>query len=79
MFDVTKERCDECLFGENPIVSNSRRKEVIQGCLSNDSHFICHKTKDACCRGFYETQSTNMIRISQRMGCIREVEIQHGN
>jgi len=77
MFEVKKERCDQCLYSKDKIVSNSRRKEIISGCRSSDSHFICHKSSmeggETCCRGFYDTESTNLMRISQRMGWIREV------
>jgi hypothetical protein len=78
MFKVKKERCDQCLFGENKIVSNKRRKEILKGCVENDNHFICHKAsiegENTCCSGFYETQTSNMIRISQRMGFIELVD-----
>ena len=77
MFKVKKEKCDQCLFSEDKIVTNSRRKNIIQNCLQSDTHFICHKSSieggSACCRGFYETESTNLMRISQRLGMIEEV------
>ena len=73
MFKVKKEKCDRCLFSPDKIVSNERRLGILSDCKNNDSHFICHKEDDVCCRGFYETGSTNMIRISQRMGWIEEV------
>lgn len=79
MFEVTKERCDQCLFSKDKIVSDNRRKEVLNTCKRNDSHFVCHKAsiagKDICCKGFYETQSTNLIRVMGRLNGIQFVEI----
>ena len=74
MFKVKKECCGQCLFSEDKIVSNKRKSEILKDCASNDSHFTCHKTEDACCKGFYDRISTNMIRVSQRMGWIEVVE-----
>lgn len=74
MFKVKKECCGQCLFGKDKIVSNARRRDILEGCARDDSHFICHKTDDACCRGFYDNNSTNFMRVSQRMGWIELVE-----
>ena len=79
-FKVVKERCDQCLFSDNKIVSNSRRKEVLNACRKKDTHFICHKfniagNQDVCCKGFYETQTSQMIRIAQRLNAVEFVEV----
>jgi len=78
MFKVKKECCDQCLFSKDKIVSNKRRQEILKGCRETDSHFICHKASidgdDICCHDFYASQTTNMIRISQRMGWIELVQ-----
>lgn len=79
MFQVTEERCDQCLFSKDKIVSDSRRKEVLNDCSSNDSYFICHKAtiagRDVCCKGFYETQTCNVIRIAQRLDFVQFVAL----
>ena len=76
---VYAERCDQCLFGPNRIVSGSRAASVIQDCLKHDSYFICHKASNrdetVVCRGFYETQTCNLIRIAQRLGVIAFVPV----
>jgi hypothetical protein len=76
-FKVCEKKCAQCLFTENRIVSKSRMAAIIKDCKKNDSHFICHKAtiegKDVCCRGFFETQSTNLIRIAQRLNAIEFV------
>lgn len=78
MFEVKKKCCSKCLFGKNKIVSDASKDNILEGCVHNDSHFICHEAsianKDVCCRGFYATQDTNLIRISQRMGWVRFVD-----
>ena len=47
-------------------------KDILQECKQSDSHFVCHKTKDTVCSGFYETRSTNLIRIMQRLNGIEK-------
>ena len=78
MFKVKKERCNECLYSKDRVVSQSRAKQVIKDCRRNDSHFQCHKGTingdDICCRGFYDSESTNLIRIAQRLNMIKFVD-----
>jgi len=79
-FKVVKERCDQCLFSDNKIVNNSRRKEVLNDCRKKDIHFICHKftiagNQDVCCKGFYETQTSQMMRIAQRLNAVEFVDL----
>ena len=77
-FKVKKEGCGQCLFSENKIVSNQRRKSILNECRKNDNHFTCHKAtinnEDVCCKGFYDSQTSNMIRISQRMNMVEFVD-----
>jgi hypothetical protein len=77
-FKVCKERCDQCLFSKNKIVSNARKRDVLATCAANDSHFVCHKTKDVCCRGFYDRDpgASNLMRIAGRLGAVEFVEAQ---
>lgn len=77
-FKVAKERCNECLFSDNKIVSNKRRKQVLDECRSQDAHFVCHKftiaNQEACCKGFYDSFGTNLIRIAQRLDVVEFVD-----
>ena len=77
MFKVKKECCNQCLFSKDKIVSNKRRQEILKGCRERDNHFICHKasidSKDICCRGFYDNQTSNLIRIMGRLNAIEFV------
>ena len=78
MFKVKKECCGQCLFGKDKIVSSERKRDILSDCRQGDSHFICHKAsikgEDICCKGFYDTQTSNMMRISQRMGMVEFVD-----
>lgn len=79
-FKVAKECCNQCLFSQNKIVSNARRRNILSDCRKKDNHFICHKftiagNQDVCCKGFYETQTSQMIRIAQRLNVVEFVEL----
>ena len=78
MFKVKKECCNQCLFSEDKIVSNKRRQEILKGCRQRDNHFVCHKATiqgdDTCCRAFYDTQTSNLMRISQRLNMVEFVD-----
>jgi len=77
MFKVKEECCGQCLFGKDKIVSSERKRSILIDCQQNDSHFICHKAtiegEDVCCKGFYDTQTSGMIRISQRLNMVKFV------
>ncbi len=57
-WEVMAERCDQCLFGPNAIVSAARRRELLVGCRRDDRTFECHKAtilgRKVTCRGFYD-------------------------
>ena len=78
MFKVKKKCCGQCLFGKNKIVSDKRKVDILKGCVTKDNHFICHKAtmnnEDICCKGFYDTQTSNMIRISSRLNMVEFVD-----
>lgn len=78
MLKVFETQCDQCLFSKSRIVSAARKREIVQGCIRKDAHFICHKAsindEDVVCRGFYDRISTNLIRIAGRLNCIEFVK-----
>lgn len=80
MFKVAKEQCNECLFGPNKIVSDTRKRQLLADIRRRDSHFICHKAslrdEDVCCAGFYATQTSNLIRIAGRLKAIEFVDVE---
>ncbi len=81
---VYKECCKNCLLSADSIVSPKRRKEIIQGCARDQSHFICHKAsingEDVCCRTFYDKLGhvSQLIRIMERLNAIEFVEVPEG-
>lgn len=76
MMKVAEQRCNQCLFGPNKIVSERRKREVLRQCERQDAHFVCHKSDDICCRGFYDTHTSNLIRIMQRLNGIEFVKVE---
>lgn len=80
MFEICEERCRQCLFTEQRIVSKTRMAQIVRDCRRKDTHFQCHKHtiegRDVMCRGFYETQpAPQMLRIAQRLGMVKFVAI----
>lgn len=66
MFRVCAERCDQCLFSKDKIVSDERRKQLLEDCQKKDKHFTCHKFNDVCCRGFFDAQLTSAVQLAYR-------------
>lgn len=79
MFQVTERKCAQCLFSPNKIVSDARRRDVLNGCRRKDIYFVCHKSSiqggDVCCRGFYDTQTSQLMRIAQRLNAVEFVPV----
>lgn len=79
MFRVMKERCAECLYGPDKIVSNARRAEIIRQVRRSDSYFVCHKATIAgqtvCCKGDYDQGGGGQLgRIMGRLNGIEFVD-----
>jgi hypothetical protein len=76
---VMEERCDQCLYGPNKIVSNARRSQIIRDITRKDCHFICHKAsiagQDVACRGDFDQRGCGQLgRIMGRLGAIEFVK-----
>lgn len=77
---VYNESCKNCLLSVDSIVSAKRRKEIIQTCAVEQSHFICHKAtmegKDVCCKTFYDKLGhvSQMVRIAQRLNMVQFID-----
>lgn len=78
-FEVYSEQCKNCLLSKDRIVSGQRAREIIQGCITSGSYFICHKAslsgKETACRGFYDAfeDRSQIIQVAKRLGVVREV------
>lgn len=83
-FQVCSQKCSECLFTKNKIVSDDRRKEIIDECLklANETFFECHKAtlqnKHVCCKGFYDTYGdrVTIIQLAERLNFIDFIDIE---
>lgn len=79
---VLRERCDQCIFGPERIVSSRRMADVLATCRRRDTHFICHKAtieggQDVCCRGFYDTQPATGLRdLAEQLDAVEFVDEQ---
>jgi hypothetical protein len=77
-FKVMAERCDQCLYGPNKIVSDESRKQILRDTVQSDRHFICHKATiagtEACCRGDWDAHCGGQLgRIAGRLGVVQFV------
>lgn len=78
-FKVMSERCSECLYGANKIVSDSRRREIIRKTARTDSFFVCHKAsikkQTVCCRGDWDSHGGGQMgRIAGRLNAVEFVD-----
>lgn len=69
---VCKNKCDQCLFSPNRIVSKERMQEILDDCAKNNSQFLCHKFQikhpksKVICRGFYEEKDSVAMQFAKR-------------
>jgi len=82
---VYSERCNQCLFSKNRIVSKERAAEIIKGCVDDQSYFVCHKAtidgKDTMCKGYYDQlgQHSQSLRIAERLNIVQFVNQKQEN
>ena len=81
-FKVYKRPCKNCLLTKNRIVSPERASEIIQTCVKEQTHFICHKgttgegEEGVCCKKFYDDLGhvSQTARIAERLNMIEMVD-----
>jgi hypothetical protein len=80
MFKVCEQKCDQCLFTPDRIVSKARMQEILAECERKDIHFVCHKAtiegEDVCCKGFYDARTSQLMRIAQRLNKVEFVKVE---
>jgi hypothetical protein len=79
MFKVMKDRCDQCLYGPDKIVSDRRRKQILNDLRKRDDWFVCHKAtiagQSVCCRGDFDQRGGGQLgRIAGRLGAVQFVD-----
>ena len=70
---VCSQQCDQCLFSKTKIVSEARKRQILQECAAADDYFTCHKTDDAVCAGFYKRFDSQTIQVAQRLDVVEFV------
>lgn len=73
---VCAAQCDQCLFSRNKVVSDARRRELLQQLHRDDTNFQCHKAtiagRHAICRGDYDRgpHRTMALQIGHRLNAL---------
>ena len=69
-FQVRRERCASCIYNKSTPLDLAKLERQA---LDQDTYRICHHTKDAVCRGFWNRHKNhfNLGRIMQRIGGVR--------
>lgn len=75
---VKKEKCDQCLYSDNRIVSKKRAAQIMKDTIKNDCNFECHKGTisgdEIICRGSFDHHPGQMARIAGRLGMIKFID-----
>lgn len=83
MFRVRKKMCNDCLFSKNKLVSDERKKQIIQESLEDNVFFTCHKSQitggdkvSSCCRGFWDKHKRDSatLRLAQAMNKVEYID-----
>lgn len=80
MMEIFKECCKNCLLSPDSIVSPKRRKEIINDCAINQTHFICHKSSidggNVVCNSFFNKlgYKSQMVRIAGRLNMLKFID-----
>lgn len=80
MLKVYNQCCKNCLLSPDAIVSPSRVKDIIQGCVKKQTHFQCHKAtmrgEDVLCKTFFDKlgQHSQMVRIAERLNMVEFID-----
>jgi hypothetical protein len=74
---ICESRCNQCLFSKNKIVSNARRREILESCKKDDTYFQCHKGtlkgQQIACKGFYDAMPNTYLQVAGRLNMLQPV------
>lgn len=76
MFEVQDKQCRTCIyFGSSPLDINRLEAQVKDPHVGFKAHRVCHHSKTACCRGFWNRHKDEfpLGQIAQRLGMVRFV------
>jgi hypothetical protein len=77
MFRVQREPCATCIYRkDSPLNLAHLEDQVRDKHMGFKGHRVCHYSKDACCRGFWNAHKDEfpMGQIAQRLGFVELVD-----
>jgi hypothetical protein len=78
MFKVQKKLCSTCIYRpDSPLDLEKLEAEIKDNHIGFKTHRICHHSKDACCRGFWNQHKNEfqMGQVAQRLDMVEFVEV----
>ncbi len=65
-------RCTECLFGDNKIVNEAAKAEVLATAHQDGGFFVCHKASiggiiGGSCKGYFDQTEDGVVVMVKRM------------
>lgn len=76
-FRVYQDRCNECLYSKDKIVSDARRRDLIE--QTKDGWFVCHKAsilgESVCCKGNYDSWPSKTRQLAEELDLIEFVPL----
>jgi hypothetical protein len=78
MFKVQQRMCSTCIYRPNsPLDIKELEERVKDPHMGFKEHRICHHSKDACCRGFWDRHKDEFPigQIAQRLRLVEFVDI----
>jgi hypothetical protein len=76
-FRVQKRMCATCIYRpDSPLDLKKLENDVRDKYVGFRGHRVCHHSKDACCRGFWQAHKDDfaMGQIAQRLRLVEFVE-----
>lgn len=77
-FKVQKKMCATCIYRpDSPLDLKKLEAEIADRHGGFNGNRVCHHSKDACCRGFWNRHKNDfpMGQIAQRLGMVEFVNI----
>lgn len=76
-FEIQKRMCATCIYRPDSTLDiNALEAQVADRYGGFDGYRVCHHSKNACCRGFWDRHKDKFAlgQIAQRLGFVRFVE-----
>lgn len=76
-FKVQTKACATCIYRkDSPLDLAALERAIADPYVGFKGHRVCHHSKDACCRGFWNRHKDKfqMGQVAQRLGIVRFVQ-----